>query len=71
MRLLKTNICLCANKGAPVVPLLYKDCPLPLALTSLQYIDFVHKSFGHCMRRVAQRPPAFRCSHRRVSLHCA
>src|SRR5262245_35684097 len=32
------------DKGATVVPLLYKDCPLPLALTNRQYVDFVHKS---------------------------
>lgn len=34
------------GNGAIVVPLLYKDCSLPLALTSLQYIDFAHKSFA-------------------------
>jgi hypothetical protein len=33
------------SKGATLVPLLYKDCTLPLALTNRQYIDFVHKSF--------------------------
>lgn len=34
------------GNGATVVPLLYKNCPRPLALTSLHYIDFVHKSFA-------------------------
>ena len=48
------------NKGATVVPLLYKDCPLPLALTSLQYIDFVHKSFATACDelRIALQPSA-------------
>jgi len=33
------------NKHARVIPLLYRDCMPPLALTRFQYIDFAHKSF--------------------------
>lgn len=33
------------NKNARVIPLLYQDCTVPLALTKLQHIDFSHKAF--------------------------
>jgi hypothetical protein len=34
------------NQNACVIPLLYQDCSIPLALTKFQYTDFAHKHFA-------------------------